>query len=55
MTDSKDRVLGIHPHVLAVFWGALPDREIRPGDMPQDDSVLFKPAPAVPVVPARPR
>ena len=51
MTDSKDRALEIHeltfdardPHALAVFWGALLDREIRPGDMPQDDSVLVIP------------
>ena len=51
MTDSKDRALEIHeltfdardPHALAAFWGALLDREIRPGDMPQDDSVLVMP------------
>jgi Glyoxalase-like domain len=51
MTDSKDRALEIHeltfdardPHALAAFWGALLDREIRPGDMPQHDSVLVMP------------
>jgi len=51
MTDSNDRALEIHeltfdardPHALAAFWGALLDREIRPGDMPQDDSVLVMP------------
>jgi predicted enzyme related to lactoylglutathione lyase len=48
MTDSKGRALEIHeitfdardPRALAAFWGALLEREIRPGDMPQDDSVL---------------
>jgi hypothetical protein len=48
MTDNNSRALEIHeitfdardPHVLATFWGALLEREIRPGDMPQDDSVL---------------
>jgi predicted enzyme related to lactoylglutathione lyase len=56
MTDSRHRVLEIHeitfdawdPHVLAGFWGALLEREIRPGDMPQDDSVLVIPAPGQP-------
>jgi predicted enzyme related to lactoylglutathione lyase len=56
MTDSKDRALEIHeitfdardPHTLAMFWGALLEREIRPGDMPQDDSVLVIPAPGQP-------
>jgi predicted enzyme related to lactoylglutathione lyase len=51
MTDSKNRALEIHeitfdardPHALAAFWGALLEREIRPGDMPQDDSVLVRP------------
>lgn len=51
MTDSKDRSLEIHeitfdardPYALAVFWGALLEREIRPGDMPQHDSVLVTP------------
>jgi predicted enzyme related to lactoylglutathione lyase len=51
MTNSDDRVLEIHeitfdardPHALAAFWGALLEREIRPGDMPQDDSVLVIP------------
>src|SRR5215469_13822649 len=39
MTESNDRALEIHeltfdardPHALAAFWGALLDREIRPG------------------------
>src|SRR5262252_3591427 len=56
MTDSKDRALEIHeltfdacdPHALAVFWGALLEREIRLGDMPQDDSVLVVPTPGQP-------
>src|SRR5215472_13999627 len=56
MTDTTDRVLEIHeitfdardPHALAAFWGALLEREIRPGDMPQDDSVLVTPAPGQP-------
>jgi len=56
MTDSKDRALEIHEitfdardsHALAVFWGALLEREIRPGDMPQDDSVLVMPTPGQP-------
>lgn len=56
MMDSKDRTLEIHeitfdardPHALAAFWGALLEREIRPGDMPQDDSVLVKPTPGQP-------
>lgn len=56
MTDSTDRTLEIHeitfdardPHALAVFWGAMLEREIRPGDMPQDDSVLVTPAPGQP-------
>jgi hypothetical protein len=51
MTDSKGRALEIHeitfdagdPHALAMLWGALLEREIRPGDMPQDDSVLVAP------------
>ena len=51
MADSKDRALEIHeitfdardPHALAMFWGGLLNREIRPGDMPQDDSVLVMP------------
>jgi predicted enzyme related to lactoylglutathione lyase len=51
MTDGRSRALEIHeitfdardPHALAVFWGALLEREIRPGDMPQDDSVLVVP------------
>lgn len=36
------------PHKLAAFWGALLDREIRPGDMPQDDSVLVVETPGQP-------
>jgi predicted enzyme related to lactoylglutathione lyase len=56
MTNSRDRALEIHeitfdardPHALAMFWGALLEREIRPGDMPQDDSVLVTPAPGQP-------
>jgi predicted enzyme related to lactoylglutathione lyase len=56
MTDSNSWVLEIHeitfdaqdPHVLAVFWGALLEREIRPGDMPQDESVLVMPTPGQP-------
>jgi predicted enzyme related to lactoylglutathione lyase len=56
MTDSEDRALEIHeitfdaqdPHALAAFWAALLEREIRPGDMPQDDSVLVVPAPGQP-------
>lgn len=56
MTDSRDRTLEIHeitfdardPHALAVFWGAMLDREVRSGDMPADDSVLVMPAPGQP-------
>lgn len=48
MDDSASRHLEIHeitfdaanPHGLATFWAHLLDREIRPGDMPADDSVL---------------
>ena len=51
MTDSAGGALEIHeitfdardPHALAAFWAALLEREIRPGDMPQDDSVLVVP------------
>jgi predicted enzyme related to lactoylglutathione lyase len=51
MADSEDRALEIHeitfdardPHALAAFWAALLEREVRPGDMPQDDSVLVVP------------
>ncbi|MGE5133245.1 MAG: VOC family protein, partial [Gemmatimonadota bacterium] len=52
MTDSgHGAALEIHeitfdardPHALAAFWAALLEREIRPGDMPQDDSVLVMP------------
>ena len=56
MTDSVGGALEIHeitfdardPHALAAFWAALLDREIRPGDMPQDDSVLVVPVPGQP-------
>ena len=56
MADSEHRELEIHeitfdardPHALAGFWAALLEREIRPGDMPQDDSVLVAPAPGQP-------
>jgi predicted enzyme related to lactoylglutathione lyase len=56
MTESRDRTLEIHeitfdardPHALAAFWAAMLEREIRPGDMPQDDSVLIAPAPGQP-------
>jgi predicted enzyme related to lactoylglutathione lyase len=56
MTDSQRGALEIHeitfdardPHALAAFWAALLEREIRPGDMPQDDSVLVVPAPGQP-------
>ena len=57
VTDSEDgAALEIHeitfdardPHALAAFWAALLEREIRPGDMPQDDSVLVVPVPGQP-------
>jgi predicted enzyme related to lactoylglutathione lyase len=56
MTGSEHRVLEIHeitfdardPHALAAFWAGLLEREIRPGDMPQDDSVLVGPVPGQP-------
>jgi len=56
MTDSEHSALEIHeltfdardPHELAAFWAALLEREIRPGDMPQDDSVLVVPTPGQP-------
>src|SRR5215467_13302129 len=56
MTDGEHRALEIHeitfdardPHGLAAFWAALLEREIRPGDMPQDDSVLVVPNPGQP-------
>ncbi|TVZ04180.1 VOC family protein [Trebonia kvetii] len=56
MTDSQSAALEIHeitfdaqdPHALADFWAALLEREIRPGDMPQDDSVLVVPTPGQP-------
>jgi predicted enzyme related to lactoylglutathione lyase len=56
MTDSEAGTLEIHeitfdardPHTLAAFWAALLEREIRPGDMPQDDSVLVAPVPGQP-------
>jgi predicted enzyme related to lactoylglutathione lyase len=56
MTDIEHRALEIHeitfdardPHALAGFWATLLEREIRPGDMPQDDSVLVAPVPGQP-------
>jgi predicted enzyme related to lactoylglutathione lyase len=56
MADSGHGALEIHeitfdardPHALAAFWAALLEREIRPGDMPQDDSVLVAPVPGQP-------
>jgi predicted enzyme related to lactoylglutathione lyase len=56
MTDSQFAAVEIHeitfdaqdPHALAAFWAALLEREIRPGDMPQDDSVLVVPTPGQP-------
>jgi predicted enzyme related to lactoylglutathione lyase len=56
MTDGVGGALEIHeitfdardPHALAAFWAALLEREIRPGDMPQDDSVLVVPVPGQP-------
>ena len=56
MTDHVGEDLEIHeitlqrpdPHALAAFWAALLEREIRPGDMPQDDSVLVVPLPGGP-------
>ena len=56
MSDSEHRALEIHeltfdaqdPHALAAFWAGLLEREIRPGDMPQDDSVLVVPTPGQP-------
>src|SRR5580693_8888315 len=56
MTDGVGGALGIHeitfdardPHALAAFWAALLEREIRPGDMPQDDSVLVVAVPGQP-------
>ncbi len=56
MTDSQSAAVEIHeitfdaqdPHALAAFWAALLEREIRPGDMPQDDSVLVVPTPGQP-------
>src|SRR5258708_28628809 len=56
MTGSEQGALETHeitfdardPHALAAFWAALLEREIRPGDMPQDDSVLVAPAPGQP-------
>jgi Glyoxalase-like domain len=56
MADSEERAVEIHeitvdasdPHALAAFWAALLEREIRPGDMPQDDSVLVGPTPGQP-------
>ena len=56
MTHSQHQALEIHeitfdaqdPHALAAFWAALLEREIRSGDMPQDDSVLVAPTPGQP-------
>src|ERR1700733_16307962 len=56
MSDSEHAALEIHeitfdardPHALAAFWAALLEREIRPGDMPRDDSVLVVPTPGQP-------
>src|SRR5215469_18647222 len=56
MSDSQHPAVEIHeitfdaqdPHALAAFWAALLEREIRPGDMPQDDSVLVVPTPGQP-------
>jgi catechol 2,3-dioxygenase-like lactoylglutathione lyase family enzyme len=56
MTDGGQGALEIHeitidardPHALAAFWAALLEREIRPGDMPQDDSVLVAAVPGQP-------
>jgi predicted enzyme related to lactoylglutathione lyase len=56
MTDTQSAALEIHeitfdaqdPHALAAFWARLLEREIRPGDMPQDDSVLVVPTPGQP-------
>ena len=56
MANGDDRALEIHeitfdardPHALAAFWAALLEREIRPGDMPRDDSVLVVPTPGQP-------
>jgi hypothetical protein len=57
MTDTQDGASSeIHeiafdaraPHTLAAFWAALLERQIRPGDMPQDDSVLVGPTPGQP-------
>jgi predicted enzyme related to lactoylglutathione lyase len=56
MTDNQPAAVEIHeitfdagdPHALAAFWAALLERDIRPGDMPQDDSVLVVPTPGQP-------
>ncbi len=56
MADSASPHLEIHeitfdasdPHRLATFWAHLLDREIRPGDMPADDSVLVAGRPGQP-------
>jgi hypothetical protein len=38
----------LDPHALAQFWAGLLEREIRPGDMPADDSVLVVERPGQP-------
>jgi hypothetical protein len=38
----------VNPHELAQFWASLLDREVRPGDMPADDSVLVVASPGQP-------
>ncbi len=38
----------VNPHGLAQFWASLLEREIRPGDMPADDSVLVVERPGQP-------
>lgn len=38
----------VDPHELARFWARLLEREIRPGDMPADDSVLVVEGPGQP-------
>ena len=56
MDDSASPHLEIHeitfdaadPHRLATFWAHLLGREIRPGDMPADDSVLVAGRPGQP-------
>src|SRR5579859_975297 len=38
----------VNPHGLAQFWASLLERQIRPGDMPADDSVLVLERPGQP-------